>query len=117
MDNPFLRRATEQLRDDEAFLSIVSPQPLTHFFKRPAEQGTLYDRLVHLQGTPGSGKTTLARLFEFSALSALLRSTGSSDYEAVAGALEQCGAIREGTHLASWRSLRRSKRQGERRGK
>ncbi len=96
MDNPFLRRATEQLRDDEAFLSIVSPQPLTHFLQRPAEQGTLYDRLVHVQGTPGSGKTTLARLFEFSALSALLRSTGSSDYEAVAGALEQCGAIRDG---------------------
>lgn len=96
MDNPFLRRATEQLRDDEAFLSIVSPQPLTYFLKRPADQGTLYDRLVLVRGTPGSGKTTLARLFEYSALSAVLRSTGSTDYEAVAGALEQCGAIKDG---------------------
>jgi len=96
VENPFHRRATEQLRDDEAFLSIVSPQPLTYFLKRPAEQGTLYDRLVVLGGTPGSGKTTLARLFEFSALSAVLRSTGSTDYESVAGALEQCGAIRDG---------------------
>lgn len=96
MENPFHRRATEQLRDDEAFLSIVSPQPLTYFLKRPAEQGTLYDRLVMLSGTPGSGKTTLARLFEFSALNAVLRSTGSADYESVAGALEQCGAIKDG---------------------
>lgn len=97
MENPFHRRATEQLRDDEAFLSIVSPQPLSYFLKRPAEKGTLYDRLVMLGGTPGSGKTTLARLFEFSALSAVLRSTGSTDYESVAGALEQCGAIKEGS--------------------
>ena len=96
MENPFLRRATEQLRDDEAFLSIVSPQPLTYFLKRPADRGTLYDRLVLVRGTPGSGKTTLARLFEYSALSAVLRSTGSTDYEAVAGALEQCGAIKDG---------------------
>lgn len=96
MENPFHRRATEQLRDDEAFLSIVSPQPLSYFLKRPAERGTLYDRLVMLGGTPGSGKTTLARLFEFSAISAALRSTGSTDYESVAGALEQCGAIKEG---------------------
>jgi len=96
MENPFHRRATEQLRDDEAFLSIVSPQPLTYFLKRPAEQGTLYDRLVLFRGTPGSGKTTLARLFEFSALSAVLRSTGSTEYESVAGALEQCGGIKDG---------------------
>lgn len=96
MDNPFYRRATEQLRDDEAFLSIVSPQPLTYLLKRPAEQGTLFDRLVLFRGAPGTGKTTLARLFDFSALRAVLRSTGSTDYEAVAGALEECGAIHDG---------------------
>ena len=86
MENPFYRRATEQLRDDEEFLSIVSPQPLTYLLKRPAEQGTLYDRLVLFGAAPGTGKTTLARLFEFSALRAVLRSTGSTDHEAVAGA-------------------------------
>lgn len=96
MENPFYRRATEQLRDDEAFLSIVSPQPLTYLLKRPAQLGTLYDRLVLFRGAPGTGKTTMARLFEFSALRAVLRSTGSTDYEAVAGALEECGAIKSG---------------------
>jgi hypothetical protein len=96
VENPFYRRATEQLRDDEAFLSIVSPQPLTYLLKRPAEQGVLYDRLVLFRGAPGTGKTTLARLFEFSALRVVLRSTGSTDHEAVAGALEECGAIKDG---------------------
>lgn len=96
MDNPFYRRATEQLRDDEAFLSIVSPQPLTHLLKRPAEKGTLFDRLVLFRGAPGTGKTTLARLFEFSALRAAIRGTGSADHEAVAGALQDCGAIESG---------------------
>ena len=31
MSNPFLRRATEYIRDDFAFLAIVSPEPLTAF--------------------------------------------------------------------------------------
>jgi len=95
VENPFYRRATEQLRDDAAFLSIVSPQPLTYLLKRPAEQGMLFDRLVLFRGSPGTGKTTLARLFEFSALRAVLRSTGSTDHEAVAGALQECGAIHD----------------------
>lgn len=96
MENPFHRRATEQLRDDEAFLAVVSPEPLTIFFKAPSEQGTLYDRLVVIRGTPGSGKTTLARLFDFSAICTLLRTSGSSDFASVAGALEGCRAISDG---------------------
>ena len=65
MDNPFRKRATEFLRDDEAFLAIVTPEPIQYFLSEPGKEGRLYDRLVLLRGTPGSGKTTLARLFEF----------------------------------------------------
>lgn len=96
MENPFLRRATELLRDDEAFLAIVSPEPVTHFLGRPGRAGTLYDRLVLLRGTPGSGKTTLARLFEYATLVALLRNADTSSYQGLAGALAECGATDEG---------------------
>ncbi len=93
MDNPFQRRATEFLRDDEAFLAIVSPEPVTFYLKRPGQAGRLYDRLVLMRGTPGSGKTTLARLFEYPTLTALLRNSSISTYQALVGALGECGAI------------------------
>src|SRR5689334_22573115 len=95
MDNPFFRRASELLRDDEAFLAVVSPEPVMLFLRKPGQAGTLYDRLVLLRGTPGSGKTTLPRLFEFPTLNALLRNSSSSGYQAVAAALVDCGAIVE----------------------
>jgi hypothetical protein len=93
MDNPFTKRATEFLRDEEAFLAIVSPEPVTLFLKKPAQSGSLYDRLVLLRGTPGSGKTTLARLFEYPSLSALLRNRGLSTYDDLVAALVDCRAI------------------------
>ena len=68
MPNPFEKRATEYLRDDEAFLAIVTPEPVTRFVQKPATEERLYDRLTMIIGTPGSGKTTLARMFEFTTL-------------------------------------------------
>ncbi len=93
MENPFLKRASELLRDDEAFLAVVSPEPVTFFLQGRGQSGALYDRLLFMQGTPGSGKTTLARLFEYPTLTALLRNRSSSGYQALAGALVECGAI------------------------
>ncbi len=95
MDNPFQRRATEFLRDDEAFLAIVSPEPVTFFLKKPGQAGRLYDRLVLMRGTPGSGKTTLARLFEYPSLAALIRNSSVSTYQALVGALTECGAMKD----------------------
>ena len=93
MANPFEKRATEYLRDDEAFLAVVTPEPLRTFFEKPAKEEKLYDRLVMVIGTPGSGKTTLARLFQYSTLRALLRNTDFHAYRALIDTLTACGAI------------------------
>jgi type IV secretory pathway ATPase VirB11/archaellum biosynthesis ATPase len=60
MDNPFLKRATEFFRDEEAFLAVLSPEPIRFFLGREGRHSVLYDKLVLVRGTPGSGKTTLA---------------------------------------------------------
>src|ERR1041385_57344 len=93
MENPFLKRATEFLRDEEAFLAIVSPEPVKLFLMGPGKRGVLYDRLVFIRGTPGSGKTTLARLFEYPTLAALLRNRSIDTHRALAKTLAECGAI------------------------
>jgi len=95
MENPFQKRATEFLRDEEAFLAIVSPEPVRHFLGAAGREGVLYDRLVLVRGTPGSGKTTLGRLFEFPTLTALLRNRNAQIHKPLVGALSECGAIRD----------------------
>lgn len=93
MDNPFLKRATEFLRDEEAFLAIVSPEPVNAFLASPGKAGQLFDRLVLMRGTPGSGKTTLARLFEYPTLSVLLGNSNFSAHQALVAALGEAGAV------------------------
>src|SRR4051812_47791416 len=96
MINPFLKRATEYLRNEEAFLSIVSPEPVSYFLAPAGKSGELYDRLVMVRGTPGSGKTTLAKLFEYPSLAALLRNTNIDAYQTLVAALTDAGGIVEG---------------------
>ena len=91
MANPFQKRATEYLRDDEAFLAVVTPEPLVTFLEKPAKEERLYDRLTMIIGTPGSGKTTLARLFEYTTLKTLLRSRHLNGYRPLVDILGSCG--------------------------
>lgn len=93
MANPFEKRATEYLRDNEAFLPIVTPEPVATFFETPAKEERLYDRLTIIIGTPGSGKTTLGRLFEFATLRTLLRNSSTANYKPLIDTLTVCGAI------------------------
>src|SRR6185312_2531800 len=93
MANPFEKRATEYLRDDEAFLAVVTPEPLATFFQKPAKEGRLYDRLAMIIGTPGSGKTTLARLFQYQTLCTLLRNRDVNTYKPLIDTLTACVAI------------------------
>lgn len=91
--NPFAKRATELYRDDVAFLPVVSPEPLIVYFAPAAEEDVLFDRLVTVIGTPGSGKTTMARLFQLPALRAVLRQSDTDTYRPLLDALTQCRAI------------------------
>ena len=95
MDNPFLKRATEHLREPAVFLGIVSPEPVRTFLGNAGKNGTLYDRLILLRGTPGSGKTTLARLFDYASLTTLLGNQDLVSYRSLRAALTACGAIRD----------------------
>src|SRR5207237_8482743 len=62
---------------------------------KPGKNGILYDRLVLLRGTPGSGKTTLARLFEFPSLCTLLVNESFAGYKELNASLSTCRAIED----------------------
>jgi hypothetical protein len=95
MENPFQRRATEQVKSEEAFLAIVTPEPVSMYLVPHGATGQLYDRLVVIYGTPGSGKTTIARLFEFTVLMALRRGTDSAAHRPIKAALHQSRALQD----------------------
>lgn len=104
MDNPFLKRATEFYRDEEAFLAVISPEPIPYYLGEAGRHGRLYDRLVTIEGTPGSGKTTLARLFEYPTLWALLRNDTLPVHRALTAALQDVHVLRDGRPaLAAYR--------------
>lgn len=94
--NPFEKRATEYVRDDLAFLPYVTPEPLLTFLEQYHKEDRLYDRLAVIIGSPGSGKTTLARLFLFPTVTTLLKSRSLSGYASLSDALTKCGALVEG---------------------
>ncbi|WP_375455977.1 hypothetical protein [uncultured Methylobacterium sp.] len=91
MTNPFLRRATEFIRDDSTFLSIVSPDPLTTFVGKRVSSDVLFEVPIRLIGSPGSGKTMMASLVEFRLVETVLRDQSSESNRALAGALASCG--------------------------
>lgn len=93
MSNPFEKRATEFLRDDSAFLSVVTPDPLHTFFETHASSGALFDRLCMVIGTPGSGKTTIATLIQYHTVHTLVSSPNHSEFVELHQALTQCRII------------------------
>jgi hypothetical protein len=99
MSNPFLRRATEYIRDDSAFLAIVSPEPLRAFVARHEKRDTLFDLPARIIGSPGSGKTMMATLSEFRLVEAILRDQASENNRVLAGALASAGLLANGKPL------------------
>lgn len=87
MDNPFKKRATEYFDDPASLIQVLSPEPLRRFFQDGSS--AYFDRLVTIVGTPGSGKTSIARLVEFDTVVALLKSLHNKDHKELAQALAE----------------------------
>ena len=104
MANPFLRRATEYVREDESFLSIVSPAPLTTFLATNKHKDDMFEVPVRIIGAPGSGKTMLATLAEFRMVETILNDQTNQTNRTLAAALGQAGFLRDGKpHIAAVR--------------
>src|SRR3546814_17878839 len=104
MSNPFLRRATEYIRDDTAFLEIVSPAPLTMFLAEHPRKADLLDLPVRILGAPGSGKTMLAMTAEFSLFGMILPDLNIQNNKDLAHALANAGIRGAGNPTAAARS-------------
>lgn len=75
---------------------MVSAEPLGYVLQPHAKDDGLFRRMVTIQGTPGSGKTTIAKLFEFSALTTLLRGADLEGYSDLVSGLQKCEALAGG---------------------
>ena len=94
MNNPFEKRASEYFDSESSFLAVVSSEPLSLYLRPYAETGRLYDRLVLMRGAPGSGKTTMARLFEYHRIAMILENLELN--KPLVATLTDCGAIEGG---------------------
>lgn len=89
--NPWHKRANEFIRDANELLPLISPQPIKRFFQR--ESTRLFDRLVVVVGSPGSGKTTLARLLELRTLAAVPDFKSNTDVRELLASLAQADVL------------------------
>jgi len=73
MPNPFQQRASEYQRNELEFLATLAPSLFRMSMDRFADPMALLTKAVVFTSPPGSGKTTLARFFQFSTMNRLVQ--------------------------------------------
>ncbi|WP_157649294.1 hypothetical protein [Burkholderia ubonensis] len=91
--NPWHKRANEFIRDASELLPLISPQPISKFFRADSER--LFDRLVVVVGAPGSGKTTLARLLELRTLATMRDFERHAEVRELVASFAQAGILED----------------------
>lgn len=92
MSNPFRKRATEYISEPVSLLPLVSPRPIDEFLKKDGE--AVFEKLTVIVGSPGCGKTTIARVMEYDCLNELCENPGHS--EALTAVLHEHKAMIDG---------------------
>lgn len=92
---PFKKRATEYLGDGAPFLAVVTADFYEALLKPRADSGELFDRVVEIIGTPGSGKTTLAKLVQYQ--NAQIVAGNPKEYPSLFSALLACRILDDET--------------------
>jgi hypothetical protein len=100
MPNPFLQRASEYQRNETEFLATLTPSLFRMTLDRYSDPVELLTKTVVLSAPPGSGKTTMARFFQYSTLTRLLEQanrTPDPTYEELVDFASERGFVRDGS--------------------
>lgn len=73
MPNPFQQRASEFQRNELEFLATLAPSLFRMSLDRFTDPNALLTKTVVFTSPPGSGKTTLARFFQYSTMTRLVQ--------------------------------------------
>lgn len=99
MTNPFQKRASEFQRSDTEFLITLAPELIRNALDNSRDPQRLLSRTTVFSAPPGTGKTTMARFFQYTTLrrlQELVRRENEESYKELHQFAEERGFIRDG---------------------
>lgn len=99
MANPFQKRASEFQRSDTEFLTTLTPELFRNALESSRDPQRLLSQTTVFSAPPGTGKTTLARFFQYTTLrrlQELVRRENEESYKELHQFAEERGFIRDG---------------------
>ena len=99
MANPFQKRASEFQRSDAEFLTTLTPELFRNALESSRDPQRLLSQTTVFSAPPGTGKTTLARFFQYTTLrrlQELVRRENEESYKELHQFAEERGFIRDG---------------------